>query len=166
MAKRDRTRNKGSFKFKSSGQMLSDAEKYERDISFEKLIGIKTPLSLGSGRDGLFSMHKSLKDQIKDNFRNLLKTNHGERLGDYNFGANLDELSFEVASDDIEKEAISRISAAISRNMPYISLNNFEAFTEHFDNSHTAKIGIRVVYSIPNLDVAGETIEVILRVAG
>ena len=166
MAKRDRTRNKGSFKFKSSGQMLSDAEKYERDISFEKLIGIRTPLSLGSGRDGLFSMHKSLKDQIKDNFKNLLKTNHGERLGDYNFGANLEELCFELASDDIEKEAVSRINSAISRNMPYITMNHFEAFTEHFENSHTAKIGIRLIYSIPNLGVANETIEVILRVAG
>ena len=33
---------------------------------------------------------------------------------------------FEMASDDIEIEAVSRINSAISRNMPYITLNNFE----------------------------------------
>ena len=99
-------------------------------------------------------------------FKNLLKTNHGERLGSYTFGANLEELAFEVASDEIEQEAINRINSAISKFMPFVTLNNFEAFTEHFDNSHVAKIGIRVTYAIPNLGVANEQLEVILKVAG
>ena len=107
-----------------------------------------------------------LKNSRESRPKNLLKTNHGERLGDYNFGANLEELCFELASDDIEKEAVSRINSSIRRNMPYITMNHFESFTEHFENSHTAKIGIRLIYSIPNLGVANETIEVILRVAG
>ena len=166
MSNRKRTQNQSVFKFKSAGELISTSEKYAKDISFEKLIGIKTPINFGSGRDGLFSMHKSLKDQIKDNFKNMLVTNHGERLGNYNFGANLEGLAFELASDDIETEAINRINLAISKHMPYITLNNFEAFTEHFDNTHVARIGIRVTYSIPNLGVSNENIEVILKVAG
>ena len=166
MASRNRTQNRKQINFKSSGQLKSTIDKVEKDFSFSKLIGIKTPLELGSGRDGLFKMHKSLKDQIKDNFKNLLMTNHGERLGNYSFGANLEELAFELATDDIEQEAISRINQAISVYMPFISLTNFEAFTEHFENEHTAKIGIRVTYGIPNLNVSDQVIEVILRAAG
>lgn len=166
MASRKRTQNRSQIKFKSAGQLKSTIDKYESDIKFEKLIGIKTPLELGVGRDGLFRMHRGLKDQIMDNFKNLLMTNHGERLGNYNFGANLEELAFELATDDIEKEAISRINNAISRFMPYISLNNFEAFTEHHDNEHTAKIGVRVSYSIPGLNLSDQVVEVIIRAAG
>ncbi len=163
---RFRSQNQSRFQFKSSGQQLSTKLKHKRDLEFEKLIGIKTPLELGTGRDGMFKMHKSLKDQIRDNFKNMLMTNHGDRLGVYNFGANLSELSFEMASDDIEQEALSRINSAISRHMPFISMNSFDAFTEYEDNESTAKIGIRVNYSIPRLGVSNQQIEVILRVAG
>lgn len=166
MTSRKRTQNRKQIKFKSAGQLKSTVDKYESDIRFKKLIGIKTPLELGSGRDGLFRMHKGLKDQIKDNFKNLLMTNHGERLGNYNFGANLEELAFELATDDIEKEAISRINNAIGRHMPFVSLTGFEAFTEHQDNEHTAKIGIRVIYSIPALNLSNQIVEVIIRAAG
>lgn len=154
------------FQFKSSGQSLAKELKQQRDSTTQKLIGIKTPLELGTGSHGFLRMHKSLKDQIKDNFKNLLLTNHGERLGNYDFGANLDELNFELANDDIEQQALSRISTAISKYMPFVSLEGFEAFTEHFNNQHTAKIGIRVTYGIPQLAVTNETIELILRVAG
>lgn len=163
---RFRSQNQNRFQFKSSGQQLSTELKYARDLDYEKLIGIKTPLELGSGRDGMFKMHKSLKDQVKDNFKNMIMTNHGDRLGSYNYGANLSELSFEMASDDIEQQALSRINSAIGRHMPYIVLNSFAAFTDHEDNKHTAKIGIRVNYSIPRLGVSNEHVEVILRVAG
>ena len=166
MASRIRSKNRKSYSFKSSGQKVSTELKQQRDFTYEKLIGIKTPLELGTGRDGLFRMHKSLKDQIKDNFSNLLKTNHGDRLGNYNFGANLKELSFELASDDIEQEALSRINSAISRFMPWISVTSFSAFTEHFNNKDIAKIGIRVTYMIPKLNVTDETVEVILGVTG
>jgi len=163
---RKRTQNRKQITFKSAGQLKSTLDKYERDTEFVKLIGIKTPLELGSGRDGLFRMHKDLKDQIKDNFKNLLMTNHGERLGNYNFGANLEELAFELATDEIEKEAISRINNAVGRFMPYISLTGFEAFTEHSDNEHTAKIGVRVLYAVPGLNLSNQVVEVIIRAAG
>jgi hypothetical protein len=52
-------------------------------------IGIKTPLQYGENSEGIFAMHTSLSDQLKDNFINLLYTNHGERLANYDFGANL-----------------------------------------------------------------------------
>ncbi|MBT6439548.1 MAG: hypothetical protein HOK72_07555 [Flavobacteriales bacterium] len=166
MASRDRTKNRSEIKFKSAGQLKSVVDKAKRDFQFQKLIGIKTPLELGSDRDGLFKMHKNLKDQIKDNFKNLLMTNKGERLGNYNFGANLEELAFELASDDIESEAISRINQAISVYMPFISLTSFEAFTDRDDNEHHANIGVRVLYAIPSLNVSNESIEVIIRAVG
>tara|TARA_B100001057_G_C22446532_1_gene793319 strand:+ start:214 stop:711 length:498 start_codon:yes stop_codon:yes gene_type:complete len=163
---RVRSQNQKKFNFKSSGQSINTEIKYRQDTFRKKLIGIKTPLELGSGRDGMLKMHDNLKNQIKDNLKNLLLTNHGERLGNYNFGANLDELLFELTGEDFEAEALARISTAIGRFMPFVSVEGFETFTESFNNEHTAKIGITLRYGIPQLDVSNQIISLILRVAG
>jgi len=163
---RIRSQNYKKFKFKSSGQSIGTEVKYQNDTFRKKLIGIKTPLELGSGRDGLLKMHDSLKEQIKDNLKNLLLTNHGERLGNYDFGANLDELLFEFSSEDFEAEALSRVTSAVGKYMPFVSIQNVETFTETFNNEHTAKIGIKVVYGIPQLELDNQAVSLILRVAG
>ena len=163
---RVRSKNYKKLKFKSSGQSVNSEINYRKDTFQRKPIGIKTPLELGTGRDGLLKMHDNLKNQIKDNLKNLLLTNHGERLGNYSFGANLDELMFELAPEDFEQEALARVSDAISKFMPFVNIESFETFTETFNNEHTAKIGIKISYGIPQLGASNETISLILRVAG
>jgi len=166
VASRDRTQNQKEFQFKSAGQLIETEKKYAEDLFFTKLIGIKTPIQFGGGRDGLFKMHSNLKDQVRDNFRNLIQTNHGDRLGNYHYGANLAELAFELSESDVRQEAVNRINFAIDRFMPFITLNDFSFFTERTDNEHIAKLGIEVFYGIPRLGVTNQKIEVILRVAG
>ncbi len=129
-------------------------------------IGIKTPLEIGDGSDGLLKMHKNLADQIHDNFRNLILTNHGDRLGFYDFGANLSELTHEIGSENGDKEAIRRIAKAARKYAPFISLKTFETFTDHRDNEHTGKLGIRIIYDIPKIAVKDKAIEVILYSTG
>ena len=129
-------------------------------------IGIKTPLEIGDGADGVLRMHRNLADQIHDNFRNLILTNHGDRLGLYDFGANLSELTHEIGSEDGDREAIRRIAKAVRKYAPFISLKTFEMFTDHRDNEHTGKLGIRVIYDIPKLAVTDKAIEVILYSTG
>lgn len=129
-------------------------------------IGIKTPLELGTNNDGLFKMHFNLADQIHDNFRNLVLTNHGDRLGFYDYGANLSELVHELGSAEIDNEAISRIKRSTSRYLPFISLKTFESFVDNRDNKEVAKVGLRIIYDIPNLAIKNKALEVIFRVSG
>ena len=163
---RKRSQNQSRFQFKSSGQTPKEEIDYANSISFTKLIGIKTPLEFGGGRSGLFKMHTSIKRQIADNLRNLIQTNHGERLGRYDFGANLAELAFENVEFDVKQEASQRIGRAISTFMPFVQVDDFDVFVERKENEHTAKVGVEVIYSIPRLRVANQKIEVILGVAG
>ena len=155
------------YDFKSVGKQDAEVQE-QRTYWYEstKPIGIKTPLSLGDGTDGLLSMHKNLADQIHDNFRNLILCNHGERLGLYDFGANLSELAHELGNDGIDDEAVARISKATAKYAPYISLQTFESFVDHRDNEHVAKVGIRIRYDIPRLQVKDKALEVILYVTG
>lgn len=143
--------------FKSVGELSTDRKFTTTPV--QNPIGIKTPLSLGQDADGIFSMHFDLEDQIQDNFRNLLLTNNGERLGLFDFGANLRALSLELAPDDFETEAMNRIKRATSKYMPFIDLQNFAYTIDRNDNQNTAKIKLRVSYNVPSAGITNKGME-------
>ena len=150
--------------FKSVGELSTD-RKFQSTPN-EIPVGIKTPLSLGQKSDGIFTMHFSLANQIQDNFRNLLLTNHGERLGFHDFGANLRELTLELAADQFEAEAMRRIKAAVAKYMPYLDLQTFEYTIDTSQNQNTAKMRLKIVYNIPRLNVSNKGIELSFFIGG
>lgn len=108
-------------------------------------------------------MHFALVDQMHDNFRNLVLTNWGERLGLYDFGANLRPLCTEIVSqDDFDGQAVDRISGAVQRWMPFITLETFESKTDRMNNRNTAVVKLTIVYNIPSLNVFQKALEVTL----
>jgi len=128
-------------------------------------IGIKTPVALGDHGDGLLAMHTNIQDVVHDNLRNLLLTNHGERLVHYDLGANLRPLVADFSSkEDFDGEAMIRINTAVSKWMPFISLVGFDSKPEFIDNQFVGKIVILLVYSVPQLGIAERALEVLLFV--
>lgn len=158
--------NRKQYDFKSVGDSFEDWELDNPIVVNEIPIGFKTPMEMGQNHEGPFKMHMVLADQVRDNFRNMLMTNYGERLGMYYFGANLSNLAHELGSEKQDMEAVRRIKRSASKYMPYIELKTFEAFVERFDNQHVAKVGIRVMYDIPKLKVKNKAVDVILFTAG
>jgi len=152
------------FDFKSVG-IKSDSP--QQPNPFESLpIGIRTPMRLGQGSDGIFQMHFNIANQIKDNFRNLLLTNHGERLAIYNFGANLKPLTLELGSEVFDDELLLRINTAVSKFMPFISLDRLERKFDNLDNEAVAKIKIKIFYNVPALGISNQAIELSFFIGG
>jgi phage baseplate assembly protein W len=162
-----------SFSFKSTGVKVSD-----RSLSTDKItkktvdIGIKTPLSNFQGRQ-IFDMHTDFRDQIKDNLRNLIMTNRGERLGLYNFGADLSALLFDFVSlDNIESEIVSRIENSVENFMQGIVIDEITAVEldknekDEVNRDGMVKIRLRIIYSIPSVRVNNQALEVTLQNAG
>jgi len=155
------------YSFKSVGIQEADFRQNQKTYADnERPIGIKTPLELGKTNDGIFKMHTDGVAQIHDNFRNLLLTNHGDRLGLYDFGANLAELSHELGAEMGDTEAIKRIKKATAKYMPFIELDTFEPLIDHHENEHIAKVGLRITYHIPKLLIKDKKIEVLIYTAG
>lgn len=157
------------YDFSSVGQLEEDIEKRARseyEASQQIPIGIKVPMQLGTDTDGLFKMHYSLADAVSDNFRNMVMTNHGERVGIYDFGANLQELAFELGGESADTEAIRRIRRTTDKYMPFVNLLTFEPLIERFDNEHVAKIGVRIHYKVGALSEKEKMIEAIIYTAG
>ena len=154
------------YSFKSVGETVSAREDRFKGVVDDEPIGIMTPLRLSNEQHRLFTMHTGLEQQIRDNFRNMLATNHGERLMLQDFGANLLPLAFELGTESIDSEALRRITATTQKYMPYISLETFEQFSEPSTDEGIAKVGIVVGYSVPRASIINQSVEAIIFAIG
>lgn len=125
-------------------------------------IGIATPVRFSQNNSSLFEMHKDMASTIKDNLRNLIATNHGERLMLHDFGANLLPLAFELGNENADTAAVSRITKAVKKYMPYVSLGTFEPIKSIGINGKTAQVGVRVTFSVPALNISKQQIEAVV----
>ncbi len=130
-------------------------------------IGIKTPLRFGN--TSLFEMHIELFDQIRDNLRNLIMTNWGERLGQYDFGGNLRELAAErLSREDYDQEVAFRIKRAVDKWMPYISLEEMVPIDDEtivVRREHGFTVPLRrylVTYDVPSINSPKQSLEIIV----
>lgn len=143
------------YDFNSVGVLYED-DIYETAANLERQkprpYGIITPLQLTVDGGGLFKTSFDVYDQVHDNFKNLLLTNHGDRLGFYDFGANLQELTHELGSENGDTIAINRIRNAVNKYMPFLNLKTFEAYSDNRDNEHVAKVKIRIVYGVQGFE--------------
>ena len=116
-------------------------------------IGIKTPMQLSTRGPELVEMHFDIAEQIKDNLKNLILTNHGDRVIQYNFGANIRPLLSEwFNKDNFDNEAMININTAVSKFMPFLSLTDYESKTVKVESGIT-HIKIKITYSIPLLNL-------------
>lgn len=150
-----------TYSFKSVGK-TQEKETVETVNKSVIPYGIKTPLQIGT-TEGILSMNYSLEEQFADNLRNLLLTNWGERVGLYQFGANLRPITTEfVSQEDFDNEAISRIRSAVSRWMPFIDLDTFTSTIDRMENKNTAIVKISITYNIPAINVNSKGLQIVL----
>jgi|APSaa5957512535_1039671.scaffolds.fasta_scaffold37767_2 phage baseplate assembly protein W len=149
-----------TISFSSVGEKLKEYRDRNNVTPHQPLpIGIKTPLSLKNS--GLFEMHYDLENQIKDNFRNLLLTNKGERLGNPVFGADLRKTQYSVSNkEEATLEIMSKVQDAVSKFMPFINLLDFktsEIRSDKIDRDSCetgpgGQLLVRITYSIPQVN--------------
>jgi phage baseplate assembly protein W len=151
--------------FKDVGVKTYDTDRTNTTVESDVPIGIKTPLEFGDGSSGLLKMHYDVGEQLTDNLKNLLLTNHGERLSLYRFGANLLPLVVEYTSkEDFDAEAMLRINTAVRQWMPFVQLDGYDSKAIHDNNSYIGKVEVTVEFSIPRVQLFNKRIVLILYV--
>ena len=152
--------------FKSSGVSAGDPDLLKTVES--RPIGIKTPIELGEGRSGIFQMHFDPEAQLADNLKNLILTNWGERLGNYTYGANLRPLTVELSSQEtFEANAMERISLAVSKHMPFVTLETFSSDSDLYINNQSSPQSMTIVnlvvkYSAPSMRITNRSLNIAL----
>jgi len=150
--------------FKSVG--ITSAELTEQENAVRptpRPIGIITPLRLGTNNEGLLGMHYTVGDTMKNNLRDLIMTNWGERLALYDYGANLGPLvtEYELGKDAFDDAAMQRIMAAVGKYMPYVELEGFDSSQRSFaTDPGLGIVTITIDYSIPRAAVATTRLQI------
>jgi len=158
-----------NFNFKSSGIRTSN-RKFVPKVTIKKTIGFKTPLQEG---DDIFGMHTNTISQVADNFRNLIMTNHGERLGLHDYGGNLNSIVFEYSnSENFNEIILESIRSAVDKYMPIIRIVGVTSKKIDLDEKNNlnrvglAKVTVVIEYVIPQLNSPKLGIEIDILAGG
>jgi len=99
--------------------------------------------------DGFYVLTKTLAENTKQNFKNLLLTVPGERVMLPGFGVGLRNLLFDNNRLNLENDIARKIDEQINIYMPFLQIDNLE-FLE--DNPNM--IGVKIFYSVPSLGLS------------
>ena len=143
---------KQDFNFKSSGKSISRVKSELSKINKEEEnlpLGFSLPLDTNSSGNGLFKMNTVLNDQLEDNFKTLVLTRPGERLGFPDYGVELSDVLYGLGTEDIDQIAMNRIKSSVDKYMPFVQLKGFSSNYENSDDSKTI-LNIYIIYQINN----------------
>ena len=87
-------------------------------------MSVKLPLTYDK-QDGPFKLNKTIQETVKQNFKNLILTNKGERIMDPLFGAGIYGFLFENYSQALEPIIRAEVSSQIVKYMPFINIEEF-----------------------------------------
>tara|TARA_R100001163_G_C4986074_1_gene140391 strand:- start:159 stop:650 length:492 start_codon:yes stop_codon:yes gene_type:complete len=122
---------------------------YLQDNDDNVKIGIDLPIRRGDDIGGFFATTSTTIEAVKNNIRNLLNTNEGERFFQPTIGLNLKTLLFEHINDDtfiaIEDAIIDRIELWL----PFVQIRDIKINTiESKQIVGANEIKIEIVFNI------------------
>ena len=126
----------------------------------QKFIGITLPIRLG--QTGMFDQSTTVIQQVRSNFKNLILTKKGERVGQPDLGCDLWKILFEPLTDETLENARLAVADAVDRWLPFIELIDFQ-ITKTDDNNI---ISIKCLYRFRNNPNVTDQITVAARQFG
>jgi phage baseplate assembly protein W len=160
------SKNLKKYNFSSVGELEEPLKDSPDELLYRSPIGISTPLRFSTSGNNTFQMNSDLLKQIRDNFKNMLATNHGERLVYHDFGANLYPLVFELGNEEIDFVALKQIKETTEKYMPYVSLETFEPMNLGNDDYGNAVVKVIVSFLVPKLSQKEQFVEVYFKYGG
>ena len=104
-------------------------------------IGIDLPIRRGDDKDGFFATTSTTIEAVKNNIRNLLQTNEGERFFQPNLGLNLRQLLFEHVTDENLVGIQNNILDKFEFWLPFVEVRDIQVLT----NSNNQSIGVNEI---------------------
>ena len=106
-------------------------------------VGIDLPIRRGDDKDGFFATTSTTIEAVKNNIRNLLQTNEGERFFQPNLGLNLRQILFEQSNEENLIGIQDSILDKMEFWLPFVEIRNIEVLSRN-DNTSIGENEIRV----------------------
>ena len=133
---------------------------FNEDRDENIFIGLDLPIRKSEGVDGYFASTSTTIDAVKNNIRNLLLTNRGERFLQPNIGLNLRRYAFEQFTTDLEDSIKLEISDSVRSWLPFVDIQEITVNMNEQDSIGKNKLNIYVSFNIKHNPNILESIEV------
>jgi len=112
-------------------------------------VGLDLPIRRDDSGDGWFASTKTTIEAVKNNIRNLLNTNQGERLMQPEIGLDLRGLLFNQIDEDVIIGVQNSILDTFEYWLPFVEVRDIQIIT-HDDNSTISinEIRVKILFNI------------------
>ena len=111
-------------------------------------IGIDLPFRRSDGKEGYFASTTTTIEAVKNNIRNLVRTNKGERLMQPNLGLNLRNYMFEQFTDETLLSVQNDIVDTFKVWLPFVEIRDIQVSMNENDSIGKNTMSINIVFNI------------------
>ena len=130
-------------------------------------VGIDLPIRRGGDKEGFFASTSTTIEAVKNNIRNLLQTNEGERFFQPRLGLNLRKMLFENITDDNIISIQDSILDKFELWLPFVEVRDIQIKTNEDDTVVGAnEIRIVIVFNIKQDPNTLESVQVTIVAGG
>jgi len=112
-------------------------------------IGVDLPFRKSDGVEGWFASTSTTIEAVKNNIRNLLQTEQGERLMQPTLGLSLRKYLFEIMDDEVIFSIQNDIVEVFKRWLPFVNIQDIQINMSNDNTSFSKnKLDIKIVFNI------------------
>ena len=122
---------------------------YIQDNDTKVKIGIDLPVHRDSGGDGFFASTSTTIEAVKNNIRNLLQTEEGERFFQPNLGLGLKRLLFEHITDENLFSVQNAILDKFEFWLPFVEVRDIQVLSrDNTTDIGANEIRVKILFNI------------------
>jgi len=112
-------------------------------------VGIDLPIHRGDGQDGFFASTSTTIEAVKNNMRNLLQTEEGERFFQPNLGIGLRKLLFEQITNENLISIQDAILDKIEFWLPFVEVRDIQVLSRDEDTTiGVNEIRVKILFNL------------------
>ena len=124
-------------------------------------VGIDLPIRRGERKDGWFASTDTTIKAVKNNIRNLLMTERGERFMQPNLGLGLRNFLFEQFTDETRIKIENQIVDTFNFWLPFVEIKELEVNMMNSDDYGSKnKLNINITFNIKRNPMTHESVQV------
>ena len=122
---------------------------YIQDNDTKVKVGIDLPIRRGDGQDGFFASTSTTIEAVKNNMRNLLQTEEGERFFQPNLGIGLRKLLFEQITSENLISIQDSILDKIEFWLPFVEVRDIQVLSRDEDTTvGVNEIRVKILFNL------------------
>ena len=123
-------------------------------------IGIDLPFRKSDGKEGYFASTTTTIEAVKNNIKNLVQTDKGERFMQPELGLNLRNYMFEQVTDEIIINIQNDIVDIFKVWLPFVEIQDIQVSANETDAIGRNKLSVNIVFNITKDPTSLESVQV------